>query len=132
MSCQSPVWVPQGNSGDPNFKPPDDEGNGNDNDSNYLNPSSVHTPEPEPKDPNKTLIKALTQLVELVDSDRQEALKIHVKEPDQFDGSEQWKLWGFLLQLKLNFQAKRKLFQSDSDKVNYALSFLNRMALNYF
>ena len=33
---------------------------------------------------------------------------------------------------KLNFQAKKKSSWSDSDKVNYTLSFLNRTALDYF
>ena len=89
-------------------------------------------PEPEPEDMGKILTKVLTWLVEYVDPDRQEALRIKAKEPNQFNGSDQGKLHGFLLQLKLNFQAKKKSFWSNSDKVTYALSFLKGTALNYF
>ena len=88
-------------------------------------------PEPEPEDTRKILTKALTELMEFVDPNRPEALRIKVKEPNYFNISNQWKLWGYLLQLKLNFQAKKKSFRSDSNKVNYALSFLKGTALNY-
>ena len=105
----SPTQVPQENSGDPDSGPPDDEGNGDDNNSNDSNPGSVHTPvpepgsKPEPEDTGKVLAKALTCIVEFVDPDKQESPRIPVKEPDQFDGLDQWKLRGFLLKLKLNF-----------------------------
>ena len=70
--------------------------------------------------------------MEFIDPDKQESLRIVVKEPDKFDGSDQWKLQGFLLKLKLNFQAKKKSFRSNSDKVTYTLSFLKGTALSYF
>ena len=123
---------------DPDPGPPDDEGNGDDNDGNDSNPGSVHTPVPKPgsepklEDTGKVLAKALTRIVEFVDPDKQESPRISVKEPDQFDGSDQRKLRKFLLQLKLNFRAKKKSFWSDSDKVTYALSFLKGTALDYF
>ena len=107
-------------------------------DGNNSNPGSVHTPvpepgsEPEPKDMGKVLAKAMTRIAEFVDPDKQESPRISVKEPDQFDGSDQRKLRGFLLQLKLNFRAKKRSFRSDSDKVTYTLSFLKEMALDYF
>ena len=116
--CPSPAQASQGNPRDPNSGPPNNEDNGGNNDSNNLNPGSVHTPVPEPgsepevkpEDTGKVLTKALTQLAEYIDPDRQEALRVMVKEADQFNGSNQWKLQGFLLQLKLNFQAKKKSF----------------------
>ena len=115
---------------------PNHEGSGGDNNSNNSNPSSVHEPgsepKPKPEDTSKVLAKALTQLTEFVDPDRQEAPGIKVKEPDQFDSSDQQKLWEFLLQLKLNFQPNKKSFWSNSDKVNYTFFFLNGTALNYF
>ena len=80
----------------------------------------------------KVLAKAMTRIAEFIDPDKQESPRISVKEPDQFDGSDQRKLRGFLLQLKLNFRAKKRSFQSDSDKVTYALSFLKGTALDYF
>ena len=53
----------QGNSGDPNSGPPDDDGHNN---SHNSNPGSVHMPvpkleyEPKPKDTSRVLAKALT------------------------------------------------------------------------
>ena len=95
-------------------------------------PKPGSNPEPEPKDTGKVLAKALTCVVEFIDPDKQESPRFMVKEPDQFNGSNQWKLQGFLLKLKLNFGAKKKSFRSDSDKVTYALSFLKGTALDYF
>ena len=95
-----------GNSVDPDSGPPDNDGH---NDGHNSDSGSVHTPvpepesEPKPEDTSKVLAKALTQLAEFVDPDKQESPRISVKEPDQFDGSDQRKLQGFLLQLKLNF-----------------------------
>ena len=88
------------NPGNPNPRPPDNEGNGDDNDGNNSNPGSVHTaipepgskPKPEPKDTGKVLAKALTHIAEFVDPDKQESPRISVKEPDQFDSSDQRKL----------------------------------------
>jgi hypothetical protein len=53
-------------------------------------------------------------------------------EPDQFDGSDPKKLRGFLLQCTLNFHAKPRSFRDGSRKVNYVLSFLKGIALDYF
>ena len=99
-----------GNSVDPDSGPPDNDGhNDGHNYGHNSNSGSVHTPVPEPEskpkpeDTSKVLVKALTQLVEFVDPDRQVAPRVMVKEPDQFNGSDQWKFRGFLLQLKLNF-----------------------------
>ena len=97
----SPTQAPQEKPGDPNPRPPNDEGNGdNNNNSNNSNSGSVHTPVPEPgskpkpkpEDTGKFLAKPLTWLVEYVDSDKQESPRTKVKEPDQFDGSNQQKL----------------------------------------
>ena len=53
--------------------------------------------------------------------DKQEAPRVTIKGPDQFDGSNQKRLWRFLLQLRLVFWAKKRSFKSNSDKVTYAL-----------
>ena len=96
--CPSHAQITEVNLGNPDPGPPDDEGNGDDNNSNDSNPGSVHTPVPEtgskpkPTDTGKVLTKALTRIVEFVDPDKQELLRISVKEPDQFNGSDQQKL----------------------------------------
>src|SRR5882724_2517253 len=49
--------------------------------------------------------------------------KAKLREPDQFDGSDSHKLRTFILQCKLNFRDRKDLFEDDTDKVNYILSF---------
>src|SRR5882724_8316826 len=44
-------------------------------------------------------------------------------EPDPFNSSDSCKLRTFILQCKLNFQDCMDLFEDDTDKVNYVLSF---------
>ena len=80
IPCPSPTQASHGNPGDPNSSPPDNEGNGGDNNGHNLNPGSINTPvpkpesKPEPEDTGKVLTKPLTQLSEFVDPDRQEVL----------------------------------------------------------
>jgi hypothetical protein len=52
--------------------------------------------------------------------------------PDPFDGKDLKKLRGFLLQCKLNFQAKLEYIRDDTAKVTYVLSFLKELAVDYF
>src|SRR5882724_3553644 len=55
-----------------------------------------------------------------------------LQEPDPFDGSDSHKLCTFILQCKLNFQDRKDLFEDDTNKVNYVLSFLKGTALDCF
>ena len=52
-------------------------------------------------------------------------------DPDPF-GSDSRKLCTFILQCKLNFRDCKDLFEDDTDKVNYVLSFLKGTALDCF
>src|SRR5882724_7570918 len=58
--------------------------------------------------------------------------KPKLQEPDLFDSSDSCKLRTFILQCKLNFQDRKDLFEDDTDKVNYVLSFLKGTALDCF
>jgi hypothetical protein len=58
--------------------------------------------------------------------------KAKLRDPNQFDGSDLKKLRGFLLQCKLNFRAKPESFPDNAAKINYVLSILKGMALDYF
>src|SRR6266481_1341414 len=58
--------------------------------------------------------------------------KVKLQDPDLFDGSDTWKLHTFVLQCKLNFRDHSDLFQDDTTKVNYMLSYLKGMALDCF
>src|SRR5882724_8674462 len=53
-------------------------------------------------------------------------------EPDPFNGSDSRKLCTFILQCKLNFRDRKDLFEDDTNKVNYVLSFLKGTALDCF
>src|SRR6266481_2276694 len=58
--------------------------------------------------------------------------KVKLQDPDPFDGSDTWKLRTFILQCKLNFHDHSDLFQDDTMKVNYMLSYLKGTALDCF
>ena len=53
-------------------------------------------------------------------------------EPDPFDGSDPRKLRTFILQCKLNFRDRKDMFEDDTKKVNYVLSYLKGTALDCF
>ncbi len=55
-----------------------------------------------------------------------------VKEPDTFDGSDPWKLKAFIVSLQLNFNDRPTAFAADTNKVNYAISFLSGTTLDWF
>src|SRR5882724_3261679 len=58
--------------------------------------------------------------------------KAKLRELDPFNGSDTQKLCTFILQCKLNFRDCKDLFEDDTDKVNYVLSFLKGTALDCF
>src|SRR6202045_3378764 len=59
-------------------------------------------------------------------------VRAQVREPEPFDGSDARKLRSFLVQCELNFRDRPKNFPQDSDRVNFAISFLKGMALKWF
>jgi Retrotransposon gag protein len=62
---------------------------------------------------------------------RQPKAQAKVKEPDAYDGSNQAKLRTFFLQCMLNFRDRPSTFKTGSAKVQYAISYLTDMALQY-
>src|SRR6266481_188049 len=58
--------------------------------------------------------------------------KVKLWDPDPFDRSDTRKLRTFVLQCKLNFRDRSDLFQDDTTKVNYMLSYLKGTALDCF
>jgi hypothetical protein len=124
--------------------PGDDDGGhdgGGDDDPNPKPEPDAADPIPNP-DPNaeadskaqvSQLLMALEWLAENVTGGNRPATsKAKLRDPDPFNGRDLKKLRGFLLQCKLNFQAKPDSFRDSSAKVNYILSFLKGMALDYF
>ena len=74
----------------------------------------------------------MSKLVDFVTHDKQETPSVKVRDLDPFDSSDPKKLRGFLLECKLNFKAQPKAFRTENAKVNYTMSFLKGMALDYF
>jgi len=58
--------------------------------------------------------------------------KPKLREPDPFNGSNSCKLHTCILQCKLNFQDFKDMFEDDTDKVIYVLSYLKGTALDCF
>ena len=58
--------------------------------------------------------------------------RMKVREPDPFDSTDTTKLWTFLVQLQLNFNDWPRTFSKDWRKVNFAISYLNGIALAHF
>src|ERR1700730_3696536 len=58
-------------------------------------------------------------------------VRARVREPEPFDGSDARKLRSFLVQCELNFWDRPKNFPQDSDRVNFAISFLKGTALEW-
>ena len=58
--------------------------------------------------------------------------KAKVKEPDTFDGTDSRKLNNFILLCNLYFRTNPSSYSDDEAKVNFALSYLRGIALEYF
>jgi hypothetical protein len=125
----------------------DDSGGDDGGGDNDPNPDPDPDPDPDAADPIPNpdlnaetdgeaqvgqLLAALERLAENTGGNRPTTLKAKLRDRDPFDGKDPKKLWGFLLQCKLNFRAKPESFPDDTAKVTYILSFLKEPALDYF
>src|SRR5882724_4247282 len=85
-------------------------------DDDTMDPSSSPTTQDQEA---STFVKAVSMII-----GNDSGSKPKLREPDPFDSSDSRKLCTFILQCKLNFRDCKDLFESDTDKVNYVLSFL--------
>jgi hypothetical protein len=142
-NCQHSLSRPYAHITEDPGPPDDDDGGGGGDRGNDPDPEDIpdipaQTPEPEPEPTNdearmmRSFIESIAKLAESVNSEKKESGQIKLQEPNAFDGSDPKKLCGFLLQCELNFCAKPKAFSGNLAKVNYSLSFLKGMALDYF
>ena len=81
-------------------------------------------------DETPNLAAALALLAKSLQKPRSENTK--VREPDSFDGSDPKKLRSFIVQCQMNFNNCPNTFSSERAKVNYALSYLKGIALEWF
>jgi len=94
----------------------------------HLNPADDDTPVSNSR---KAEANAFTEAIGKV-MRMNNSSKPKLQEPDPFNGSDSRKLHTFILQCKLNFRDHKDLFEDDTDKVNYVLSFLKGTALDCF
>jgi hypothetical protein len=80
----------------------------------------------------KSFIESIAKLGDSINSNKKESGQTKLHKPNAFDSSDPKKLCGFFLQCKLDFSTKPEVFSGDLAKVDYSLSFLKGMALNYF
>ena len=84
--------------------------------------------------PPNQLASALRQLSRAIGKEKQPKTRSLAKpnKPDTFDGKDPTKLNSFILQCKINFRDNSAAFPTDSDKVNFTLSFLQGTALQWY
>src|SRR6201999_4576381 len=87
-----------------------------------------------PSGPPNQLASALHQLSKAIGKEKQPKARSLAKpnKPDTFDGKDPTKLNSFILQCKINFRDNSAAFPTDSDKVNFTLSFLRGTALQWY
>src|SRR5882724_8098311 len=93
-------------------------------DDDTMDPTSVPTTQDQEA---SAFIKAISMIIS-----NDSVSKPKLWEPDPFDSSDSRKLRTFILQCKLNFRDRKDLFEDDTNKVNYVLSFLKGTALDCF
>jgi hypothetical protein len=60
------------------------------------------------------------------------SIKVKVCEPDPFDGSSPEKLQNFIISCHINFHARKNEFCKDTNKINFAISYLKGTALELY
>src|SRR5882724_3601525 len=94
----------------------------------HIDPTDDDTPASNSHEAKETAFtKAISKVLKSNNSS-----KAKLQEPDPFDSSNSCKLRTFILQCKLNFRDCKDLFEDDTNKVNYVLSFLKGTALDCF
>jgi len=107
-----------------------------------VQPESLHVDPVIDETPDNTLntattqedadaIKIVTAINKLIQS-HTSTPKLQLREPNPFNGSNPKKLCTFIFQCKLNFRDCKNLFNTEENKVNYALSHLKGIALDCF
>src|SRR5882724_12374595 len=86
------------------------------------------TPMTQDESDTDKFIKAINKLVQSHTS----MSKPKLQEPDPFDGSNPRRLHTFIFQCKLNFRDCKDIFSTEEDKVNYTLSHLKGITLDFF
>ncbi|KAF5358329.1 hypothetical protein D9756_001790 [Leucocoprinus leucothites] len=124
-----------GGPSDPNDNDPEDPSHSSDNEP--LPPQQApHPRAPQQDSNNDHLADALGRLADNLDHQvAAQANQTHVNKaclPDTFSGSDPKKLNTFLIQCHLYFRANPTQFQHDNQKVNFAMTYLTGVTLDWF
>jgi hypothetical protein len=85
------------------------------------------------RETEERFINAVLGLGDIITTSRPVTTKIQkVKEPDTFDGTDSSKLDEWITQVTLYFTANPAVYESDEDKVVFALSYLRGQASAWF
>ena len=82
-------------------------------------------------EPTASLTEAIMLMTKELRHREKPSSKAKAKEPDTFDGSDPKKLNNFIILCNLYFRSN-PVYSDDSAKVNFALSYLRGLALEYF
>jgi len=94
-----------------------------------LMPNTMHNPSPNTADLDlRVLLLALTNQANNPPKKRNR----RIKEPDSFSGGNPDKLRAFIFQYQIYFRACEGEFREDSEKIFFAISYLQGIALDYF
>src|SRR5467141_1146105 len=88
-----------------------------------LEPTSIPTPQEQEA-------TAFIKAVDMIIKGNNLGSKPKLREPDPFDGSDSRKLRTFILLCKLNFRDHPDIFEDNTSKVNYVISYLKGTALD--
>lgn len=86
---------------------------------------------PLAEEPTASLTEAILLMTQELRRREKPTHKAKAKEPDTFDGSDSKKLNNFIILCNLYFRSS-SAYSDDSAKVNFALSYLRGLALEYF
>ncbi|KAF5346269.1 hypothetical protein D9756_010447 [Leucocoprinus leucothites] len=124
-----------GGPGDPDDNDPEDPSHSSDDEP--LPPRRVPHPRAPRQDPNNDrLAEALGRLADNLDhqaaAQANQTRTNKARLPDTFSGSDPEKLNTFLIQCRLYFRANPTQFQHDNQKVDFAMTYLTGVALDWF
>jgi Domain of unknown function (DUF4939) len=125
----NPPAVPRGGPGGDPEGPGDPDGDPDD-EPDPSEPQGSHRSEAAEEEFSR---RDLQQVIKsLVGKDKGKKPAFKPKQPDTFNGGTPQQLRTFIFQCKLFFNSSREDFAEDTDKINFAISYLRGPALDYF
>ncbi|KIK50185.1 hypothetical protein GYMLUDRAFT_253201 [Collybiopsis luxurians FD-317 M1] len=117
--------------------PPNDPDNWGSNHDAYWHPANGWVAVQGPRGERGELGPAGQDTSQIPEFDQQKdqlnkEAKLDVKKPDPFNGSDRWKWEPFLSQVHCTFMAKPTIYENNSDKIGFAVSYLTGAAATHY